>query len=124
MDTSNSNDDLTRAIRDFSVIATETLQGRGLNREQSVYYQAHPKEWHGRMFDILMASLSEARKIYNIAMEIMLKNATKVPASKLSEALKLPNIFDPVFEKMTDCWEVDKDRAYEQFGILFEFPPP
>jgi hypothetical protein len=124
MDTTNKSDDLARAIRDFTVIVTETLQGRDLSREQAVYYQAHPKEWHGRMFDALMTSLSEARKIYNSAMGIILQNATKIPALKLNDALRVPCIFGPDLKKMADCWEVDKDLSYEQFGTKFEFPPP
>lgn len=124
MDTSNSRDDLVHAIRDFASITTETLQGRGLSREQAAYYQVHPKEWHVRMFDLLMVSLSETRWVYNKARGIMLGNATKVPASKLGKTLQLCNILGPDLEKMVDCWEVKKDLAYEQFGTQFEFPPP
>ena len=120
----NNNDDLARAIRDFGIIATKSLQGRGLSVEQAIYYQAHPEEWHRRMFGILMTFLSETRTLYNMVIEMMLRNATKVPASKLSEALKFTDIFGPDLEKISDCWEVDKDFAYERFGIQFEFPPP
>jgi hypothetical protein len=124
MDTSKKSDDLARAIRHFTVVVTETLQGRDLSTEQAVYYQAHPKEWHGRMFDALMTSLTEARMIFNIAMGVILQNATKVPALRLNEALRFPCIFGPDLEKVADCWEVDKNLSYEQFGTKFEFPPP
>lgn len=120
----NSKDDLVKALQDFADIATETLKGGGLSREQAMYFRAHPKKWHRRMFDLLMASLSETMKIYNRAIGIILRNATLLPPSMISEALRFPNFLGPDLRKMVDCWEVKRTLAYERFGTKFEFPPP
>ena len=64
------------------------------------------------------------RKIYRNALGIVLKHATKVPGMELCKALKATFATSVSLEKAANCWEVDKDLAYEQFGSLFAFSAP
>jgi hypothetical protein len=100
------------------------LEGRDLSTQEVVYYQSNPAEWHRRMFHVLMTTFSESKRLQRDALGIMLAKATKMPASKLSTALKAGNSEKPDLEKAAELWDVDMDLAYEQFGVLFKFPDP
>ena len=60
-----------------------------------------------------MTILREARWLDRLAQEIVLTNATKVPAEKLMISITL----DAGLERVLDCWEVDQELAYEQSAV-------
>jgi hypothetical protein len=124
MNTGRDTDDWIQAMQHFLRVVKNALEGRHLSHQEAVYYQSNPAEWHRRMFDILMTTFSESKRLQKDALGIMLAKATKMPASALSNALKAGKSVNSDLEKAAELWDVDRDLAYEQFGVHFEFPDP
>lgn len=122
METNREAVQLVQAIRDFSDLTQEILLGRNLQKEQIDYYRRRPQEWHRRTFDLLITAFSETRKLHGLAISGLLANATHVPAEELCKAIKFP--VSTRLGDAADCWEVDRERAYREFGPLYEFPLP
>lgn len=122
METNQEANQLFQVIREFSNLTRDLLEGRNLRKEQIDYYRQHPQEWHRRMFDLLVTAFIETRKLYQLALGGLLANATHVAAGELYKAIKFPP--STRLGDAADCWEIDRERAYREFGPFYEFPFP
>jgi hypothetical protein len=115
---------LRRSIENLEAKVSGALRGGGLSQRHVEYYRDHPAEWQRRMFRLLMVSCAGLRTLQREALEITLRNATRVPALALVHALKDAGSPNTVLEKAVACWQVDEELAHEQFEARFIFPEP
>ena len=118
------SDHIVLAIRGLTRQIVESLQGRGLDGAEVAYYSRNQGAWHEVAFHVLMRAVCDLRSLHREALEIIFANATRVPADDLAQALKTAGSLDADLQRCADCWEADKDLAYEQFGGGFIFGPP
>ncbi len=111
-------------MRGLTLQIVESLQGRGLDPAEVSYYSANKSAWHEVAFHVLMQAVCDLRSLHREALEMILANATQVPPDELAHALRLAASLDAHVAQAADCWEADKDLAYEQFGDAFVFSPP
>ncbi len=116
-------EELTRAMQHLYRLAEDSLAGRELSSAERLHYQGHPEAWQERSFHISMAVLHEARSLNRAAQDLALSHATKIPGEALLKVLSNPLDCNPDVERALDCWEVDRELAYEQLGSKFNFPP-
>jgi hypothetical protein len=117
-------DELRRSMADLEGVVSTALRGGGLTRGSVEYYRDHPREWQRRMFRLLMLSCAGVQRLKREALEITIRNATRLPASALADALRDARSPDTVLEKAVACWQVDEELAHEQFDASFTLPPP
>ena len=116
--------ELVRRLDAFAVDFLRVMEGRDLSREEVAFYQTHPKEWHWRKFHVLMVAASELRKMHGVIIELAFSHATIIPARELSRILRSLIHLKPLLREAVDCWEIDRDLAYERFGGRFAFSLP
>ena len=91
------------------------------------WYQIHLAEWHRWRFHTMMGSLGGVRRVQRSITQLALNQYVKgdqKDALWAADILKKGVSLNEEWDRMIDCWEVDRDLAYEQFGERFDFPPP
>jgi len=119
-----AKDEIRRAMQHLYRLASDSLSGRKLSSAERRYYSEHLDTWQERMFHLSMAILCEARSLKRLAQNVALAHATKLPTEQVVNLLLRSPDLDPNLECALDCWEVDRELAYEQFGDKFCFRPP
>ena len=79
------------------------------------WYQTHEAEYHRWRFNCLMGMFSRARHMHALLMFRGL--ILGFPTHDLG-------VTNETLLHAADCWEKDKDLAYEEFGALYNFPAP
>jgi hypothetical protein len=100
------------------------MEGRDLRHEEIVFYEAHPREWNWRKFHLLMLTISELRKLHASITEFAFYHATIMPAKELNRILGSDFCLAPILRTAVDCWEIDRNLAYNRFGHTFALSVP
>jgi hypothetical protein len=116
METTNENSELAKDLQQFEGLFLRVMEGGDLDHEEMAFYQAHPQEWHWRQFHLLMLTISELRRLHKTMTEFALSHATIIPAKELNRIISSVFPLNPVVRTAVDCWETDRDLAYEHFG--------
>jgi hypothetical protein len=124
MKTTIATNDMAKKLDEFTALFTEVMEGRDLCNEELAFYEAHPKEWHWRKFHLLMLTISELRKLHVSITEFALSHATIMPAKELNRILGSDFFLTPVLRTAVDCWEIDRNLAYDHFGHKFALSVP
>jgi len=119
MKTTKATNELAKKLDEFTALFVKLMEGRDLRHEEITFYEAHPKEWQWRKFQLLMLTISELRKLHASITEFALCHATVMPARELNRILGSDFCLTPILRTAVDCWEIDRNLAYDRFGDRF-----